>query len=197
MSNPDMQHASGDHQSKDLSIEDLMAEFYDFVYRLTYSILLDRDDAEDAVQETFIHTACNLGKYRGEADIRTWLYAIALNVCRKELRKRKSRLALQKALQALLLIKRKPPTVEEIALHGESNRQLWRSVANLDEKHRAPVILRYIDRMTIPQIAQILGVREGTVHSRLHYARQKLFKNLEDDLGKRSAPAKVKKELIQ
>jgi RNA polymerase sigma-70 factor, ECF subfamily len=197
MSNPDMQPTSTSQQSEDLAIEDVMAEFYDFVNRLAYSILLDRDDAEDAVQETFIRAACNLHKFRSEADIRTWLYAIALNVCRKELRKRKSRLALQKALQALLLIKRKPPTVEEMTLHGESNRHLWRSVANLDEKHRTPVILRYIDRMTIPQIARILGMKEGTVHSRLHYARQKLFKNLGEDLGSQSAPVKVKKELIQ
>lgn len=79
---------------------------YNYVSRLALSILVDRDDAEDAAQETFIRAACNLDKLRGEADIKTWLYAIALNVCRKELQKRKSRQALGKALRGLLLIKR-------------------------------------------------------------------------------------------
>ncbi|MBE0410068.1 MAG: RNA polymerase sigma factor [Anaerolineales bacterium] len=197
MSNPDINHIPENPVNKVLTIEELMAEHYDYVCRLAYSVLLDRDDADDAAQETFIRASCNLDKFRGEADIRTWLYAIALNVCKQELRKKKIRLALGKTLRAMWFIRSKSISVEEMALQGETKSKLWYEVARLDEKHRIPVILKYIDHMTVPQIAIILGVREGTVHSRLHYARQKLFKKLENELGERFAPEKVEKELFQ
>ena len=156
------------------SIEVLVRDYYAYIRRLALSILDDPHEAEDAAQETFIAAERALSTFRGEAQVKTWLSAIAVNTCRGRLRKRKMRLVLQTTLQALHLRSSRVATIEEKALQRESNRQLWLAVDKLDDKHRLPVLLRYVHDMSVPEIAVALGVNEGTVHSRLHYARYEL-----------------------
>ena len=60
----------------------------------------------------------------------------------------------------------------------EAEDLLRQAVAELKEKHRLPIILRYTHNMTAPEIAQVLQISEGTVHSRLHYARRELRQKL-------------------
>ena len=67
---------------------------------------------------------------------------------------------------------------EEAAAQNEAHRQLWQAVDSLDEKHRLPVILRYVHELTVAEIAASLGTNEGTIHSRLHYARKALLDRL-------------------
>jgi RNA polymerase sigma-70 factor (ECF subfamily) len=61
---------------------------------------------------------------------------------------------------------------------SELYKKLEVAVDGLDEKHRLPLILRYVHQLTIPEIAKILELNEGTVHSRLHHAREKLGRHL-------------------
>ena len=158
--------------------ERLVKDHHAYLQRLALSILDDPAEAEDAVQETFIAAHRAWGSFRGEAQARTWLTTIAVNACRGRLRKRKVRQALQSTLAALHLQAPHLPSPEQAALQSESDRQLWRTVDSLDEKHRLPVILRYVHELDVPQIAEILHTSQGTVHSRLHYARQKLYARL-------------------
>ena len=72
-------------------IEALVAAHYPYIHRLATSILDDHHEADDAAQDTFIAACRTLDTYRGEANLKTWLTAIALNVCRSRLRKRKMR----------------------------------------------------------------------------------------------------------
>ena len=73
------------------AIEALVREYYEYVLRLCLSVLDDATEADDAAQETFISAARDLPGYRGEAEPKTWLYAIAINTCRGRLRKRRAR----------------------------------------------------------------------------------------------------------
>jgi RNA polymerase sigma-70 factor (ECF subfamily) len=173
-----------------LVAEALVQQYYAYVYRLALSVLNDPDEAEDATQETFISAILNLERYRGESSLKTWLYAIALNTCRGHLRKRKARHTMRKAWQGLQSIVAKPFTPEEAAAQSESHRLLWEAVDDLGDKQRIPVILRYAHDLTVPEIAEILGISEGTVHSRLHYARRKLHGYLShaDILSNRERP---------
>jgi RNA polymerase sigma-70 factor (ECF subfamily) len=155
-------------------IEALVSQYHPFIYRLALSILDDPDEAEDAAQEAFIAATMNLDRYRGESSLKTWLYAIALNTCRGHLRKRKARQTMRKTWNAVQALISRPPTPEESALRNEADTRLWEAVDELGEKHRLPVILRYVHSMSVPEIAQVLGINEGTAHSRLHYARRKL-----------------------
>jgi RNA polymerase sigma-70 factor (ECF subfamily) len=164
------------------TFEHLVREHYAYIRRLALTILDDGNveagaEADDAAQETFITAYRALAGFRGRASLKTWLTAIAVNTCRARLRKRKLRQALHATLRGLHLSERLV-SPEETAAQNETHRQLWQAVDSLDEKHRLPVILRYVHQLTVPEIAESLGTNEGTVHSRLHYARRALLGSL-------------------
>jgi RNA polymerase sigma-70 factor (ECF subfamily) len=166
-----LQHAQANDA---VATEALVREFYGVVLRLCLSVLVDQNEAEDAAQETFIAAARNLPRYRGDADPKTWLYAIAINVCRGQLRKRRSRRFLEDSLKVIIGLFQKPADPEQLALQLETDRQVWRAVDSLGDKHRLPVILRYVHGLSAPEISVALNISEGTVHSRLYYARKYL-----------------------
>ncbi len=166
-----------------LVIEALVSEYYGTLYRLAVSVLDDPAEAEDAVQEAFISAMTHLNEYRAEANIKTWMYTITLNTCRGHLRKRRTRATIQQALQGLHFVQSPPPQPENEALASETHRQLWQAVDALGEKHRLPILLRYVHELSAPEIAEILNLSEGTVHSRLHYAREKLKRAVESYAG--------------
>jgi RNA polymerase sigma-70 factor (ECF subfamily) len=166
----------------DRSLEALVREHYAYIRRLSLTILDDGGpdgaaEADDAAQETFITAYRSMAGFRGHASLKTWLTSIAVNACRARLRKRKLRQALYATLRGLHLSQRMA-SPEETAARNEADRYLWRVVDSLDEKHRLPVILRYVHELTVPEIAASLGMNEGTVHSRLHYARKALLDRL-------------------
>jgi RNA polymerase sigma-70 factor (ECF subfamily) len=163
---------------ENISIERLVGEFYPYIHRLACSILDDSHEAEDAAQETFVAANRSLAGFRAEAEPKTWLTAIAVNICRARLRKRKFHSALITTLQAIHLLRSSPSSPEQAAIQSEADQSIWQAVSALDEKHRIPVILRYAHALSVPEIAEILHLSQGTVHSRLHYARQDLHAQL-------------------
>ena len=160
------------------TVGDLVRCHYAAVARLALSILDDGDEADEAAQETFIAAAKALDGYRGSASLKTWLFAIAINVCRSRLRRRKAQLALARALAGIQQLFGHVESPEQRAEENERDAALWAAVDRLDEKHRLVVVLRYVHELTASEIAQVLGISEGTVHSRLHYARQQLAATL-------------------
>ena len=68
----------------------------------------------------------------------------------------------------------KPPDPEYQVAQNDLNKQLRQAVAGLDEKHRIPLILRYVQHLSVSQIATIMQTNENTIHSRLFHARRKL-----------------------
>lgn len=180
-----------------LEIEDLVLQYYPAVVRLALAILDDDpreypgglpavDEAEDVAQETFIAAARSLEDFRGLASPKTWLFSIAINTCRSRLRKRKAQ---RRLVQVLGLAQRlfgqqdgsgqgAASGVEHRVERDERDRQLWSVVDGLSEKHRLVVVLRYVHELDSAKIAEVLRISEGTVHSRLHYARQRLAEKL-------------------
>lgn len=159
--------------------QSLAAAYYAYIRRLAFSILDDPHEAEDAAQETFIAAQRALAGYRRQAEVKTWLTAIAVNQCRGRLRKRQAQRRLQAALQALHLAAPAPASPEAAAAQSEADRALWRAVDTLDEKHRLVVLLRYVHELSAAEIASALDTSEGTVHSRLHTARARLKAQLD------------------
>jgi RNA polymerase sigma-70 factor, ECF subfamily len=167
-------------------IEELVRGYYGAVVRLCRSILDDgacadaADEADDAAQEAFIAAARALPEYRGTASPKTWLFAIAINTCRMRLRRRKARRALASTLAGLQRLFGAAEDLQQQAEFAERDALLWRAVDRLEGKHRIVVVLRYAHELSAGEIAQVLGINEGTVHSRLHYARQQLARQLKD-----------------
>ena len=162
------------------AVEILVSKYQKPTYRLALSILEDPFEAGEAAQDALLAALGALDSYRGEASFNTWLHTITVNVCRSRLRKRQTWDRLKNTLQAIFRTGGEiPPPPEEVVIHDESDATLWREVHMLDEKHRLPVILRYYHDCSIAEIAQILNVNEGTIHSRLSIARDRLRSILE------------------
>ena len=162
-----------------LAIERLVQTYQADVYRLALSILDDADEADDATQEVFVAALRALDSFRGSASLKTWLFSITVNVCRTRLQRHKSRGRLQQILENLFSHEQAHP--ERETMQNESDAALWRAVRGLDDKHRIPVILRYYHDLPVADIAEMLGIPSGTVHSRLNHARSTLRTLLKEE----------------
>ncbi len=159
--------------------ETLMNAYYDFVYNLAASFLQDTDEAEDAAQETFIRATTHIDRYRAETSMKSWLAKITINLCRDRYRRKKVGQRLVEILKmAALHLTQDASTPEDATIENERQRSLRKAVDALDERHRIPVLLRYRHGLSVPEIARALGLSEGTVSSRLHYAHLKLRSQL-------------------
>ena len=155
----------------------LIDAYQHLVYRLAFSILNDAAEADEATQDAFVAALGALASYRGDSAFGTWLYAITLNVCRGRLRKRRARERLQQVVQAIFHYTADhdaalPP--ETTAIRNETDAAVRQAVQSLSEKERLPIILRYEQELPIAEIAQVLGVSERTVHTRLRAAHEQL-----------------------
>jgi len=173
-----IQGTPGEQEGSLPNLETIMANHYASVYRLSVSILEDPHEAEDIAQETFIAASTNIEKFRGDADIKTWLFSIAINRARGNLRKRKTQRALKNVLQSVQRLVPFPEEPEDVTLQTEIDEQLWQVVDSFGDKHRIPLILRYVHQLPISEIAKILEIKEGTIHSRLFYAHQRIRSEL-------------------
>lgn len=162
-----------------LAIERLVQTHQKDVHRLALSILDDPDEAEDAVQEVFVSALRSLDSFRGDSSLKTWLFRITINLCRSRVQRGRSRMRLRQILESLF--RADQPHPESEAIRHEADSALWRAVRALDEKHRIPVILRYYHDLPAAEIAEMLGVPVGTVHSRLNHARERLRAWLEEE----------------
>jgi RNA polymerase sigma-70 factor (ECF subfamily) len=156
-------------------VQVLVQTYQQAVYRLALSILRDPAEAEEATQDTFVNALSALDSYRNEASLKTWLFAITINLCRKRLKKRKAKELLIRTLGSLFRFSGEGPAhPEEVVIRREARTELWQAVEALGEKHRLPLVLHYQHELSVAEIAQVLDLRPGTVLSRLYTARERL-----------------------
>ena len=166
---------SSDPSIPEESLTELLVEqYYTYIVRLSASILHDTVEAEDVAQDTFVVALTKTDLVDPKINVKAWLSTIAVNKCRDILRKRKVRLKFQNMLEAVWIRSQPENLPESHAVHEETAFHLWTAVNQLNEKHRLPILLRYMHNLSIREIAEILETKEGTIHSRLHYACQKL-----------------------
>jgi RNA polymerase sigma-70 factor (ECF subfamily) len=157
------------------AIAHLFRQYEPGVFRLALSIVDDPVEANEITQETFLSAIKALAKYEEKQTFKAWLYTIALNRSRSHLRKRKAREKLQAALTHLFQVEfGKQPLPEETFIQNEKEAAVWKSLNRLDDKLRIVVVLRYFHEMPIREISEIMSIPEGTIHSRLHTAREQL-----------------------
>ena len=153
------------------------------VFRLALSILNDPGEANEATQDTFITALRALESYRERSNFKAWLYKIALNVSRSRLRKRKALERLQHTLTSVFKVQSQhSASLEDVVIGNEKDAELRKALEKLGERHRIPIVLRYYHDLSVAEIAEILNIKEGTVHSRLSIGREKLRTKLEDSL---------------
>lgn len=150
-----------------LRLEQIYRDHVSFVWRNARRLGCDDDWVDDAVHEVFLVVASKLESFTPEAHIRTWLFAITYRVVQR-LRRNRSRY-----LRRLLRLAVEPVGVQRSEPHRqqEAGRELRRILGHLSESKRAVFILSELEGMTTPEIARCLGLRPGTVDSRLRAAR--------------------------
>ena len=157
------------------AIETLVRQYETGVFKLAFSIVGDEADANEITQETFIAALRSLKTYQEKKTFKAWLYTIALNLSRSHLRKRKIIERLQNTLGSIFRVEtQKQSSPEEDVIRSEKEAIIWSELNKLDERHRIVVVLRYFHELPITEISEILSVNEGTIHSRLHTARERL-----------------------
>jgi RNA polymerase sigma-70 factor, ECF subfamily len=157
------------------AVETLIRQHETGVFRLALSIVGDQAEANEITQETFISALRSLSAYQEKQSFKAWLYTIALNHSRSHLRKRKILERLRTTLTNIFQVEtQKQISPEETLIQSEKEAAIWSSLNQLDERHRTVVVLRYFHELSIAEISEILSVNEGTIHSRLHNAREKL-----------------------
>jgi RNA polymerase sigma-70 factor (ECF subfamily) len=170
---PDALLLQEDYDPEQLA-EAIVERHYAALHYLAYSILGNADEADDAVQEGIIRALGRIERYRPGSNLKAWLSSIVVNQSREMIRRRKVRRRLRDSLAWIYRSTLPGNSPEDKAVKNESRSTLWTIVNRLGEKHRMPVILRYVHKFSLCEISEILGIREGTVSSRLHYACRKL-----------------------
>jgi RNA polymerase sigma-70 factor (ECF subfamily) len=179
----------GDAAAFDILVTERSGEIYGLLYRLTENA----EEARELTQETFLRAFQSIGHFRGESDLRTWIYRIAINQARNRWRWwRRRRRDVTVSLDstddngsrplAATLRADESRNPERDALAHERERALRKALSSLRGVYREAVVLRDIEGLAYEEIAVALDISIGTVKSRLARGRQELKRKLEGSL---------------
>ncbi len=149
-------------------------------------MLSSTEEAEDVVQETFVRVYQHRQSFNFQHCFSTWIYTIALNLARNELRKRKK----FKFLEISEMQGNEAEIAVDPELPSSFPKALERAIKGLPEKYRSAFILRDVQEMPYNEVAVVLDVPLGTVKSRVNRARQMLRENLEPRMEEYNALSK-------
>jgi RNA polymerase sigma-70 factor (ECF subfamily) len=154
-------------------VERAVLDHAHLVYRICYSVLRHPEDAEDAVQETFLRVLRHRKRLEEVLDQRSWIARIAWRMA-LDRKKRRPQAALEDVAGALAQLRSSALGAEELMISAESLRLLEVLLDKLPSPLRDVVILSTVEEMSPRDIAQVLGIPEATVRSRHFRARQML-----------------------
>lgn len=160
----------GDEVDHSNRLEELIEKYEHTLYRAAAAILGDPQEAEDAVQETYLRYLEKRPEFRDGEHEKAWLLKVTANRCKSILRTRRRR-----------------PTVELLDIYPvpeeEGSRELMEAILTLPANQRSAVHLHYYEGYTSEEIGAILGQRPGTVRSHLSRARDALRRYLLEEEG--------------
>jgi RNA polymerase sigma-70 factor, ECF subfamily len=170
------------------AFEELISRYEQRIFRFGFRMCGHEQDAEDVVQDTFVSAYRNLGGFRGDASILTWLLKIASSACLKKRRLKKNEprnhipfedLQSQPTGEARIDVPRQPTPDLEI-LSAEVRERFHVALGSIPGHYRQVLVLRELEGMSTREVAEILELTESAVKVRLHRARkmvQKAFEN--------------------
>ena len=157
-------------------LESVVALYQPRVFRFLLATLRDRDAAETLTQETFLRAWSARASFREDCSIATWLIRIALNLARDYTRtgrfrfwKRVSASAVDVA-EVAAVVPAQDRSAEAQLIAQQQVALIWETVASLSSRQRSIFLLRFLEEMEIPEIANVTGLPLGTVKSHLYRA---------------------------
>ena len=144
----------------------LLRAHYDTIYAVCRRMLGQDADAQDATQDALIAVVRGLPRFDGRSTVRTWIYRITMNICLDELRRRRRRPEPNHDL-----VERRVATLHDPSEAVDARLTLDALLALLPSEFRAAVVLRDIADLDYAAIAEVLGIPDGTVRSRISRGR--------------------------
>ena len=155
------------------AFEELYRQHAGRLYNLAYRMAGSAQDAEDLLQEIFVHAHRKLASFRGESSLATWLYRLGMNQCLDYLRGRQVRM--DRASQSLdSPASGADATADPLSPSPLNRIQLERAIGRLPDGCRAAFLLHDVEGFEHGEVARILGISIGTSKSQVHKARMKL-----------------------
>jgi len=170
--------------NEDAAYDELVRTYNASIFHVAYRMLGDTAEASDVVQEIFIKVFRNIGSFKGQAALKTWIFRIALSEILNRLRWWKSR-----HRSSTVSLDDQPnghehyvpdsgPSPEEMLESKERDLAIQQALGKLSSEHRSIIVLRDIEGFSYTEIADVLGISMGTVKSRLARGREDLKKSL-------------------
>ncbi len=164
-----------------VAFQELVGRYHDRLLNFIYRTIGDRDRSEDLVQETFVRVYRHLHRFDPTKKFSTWIYTIASNLAKNELRNRsRNPMVLFQAIKKNWDADHRPLQWEDRSYAPDDlfrkrhlRAQVEKAVEELPEHHRVVFVLREMEGKTYEEISEITGVTLGTVKSRLNRARNK------------------------
>ena len=156
-----------------LAARELYDAHVERVFRLAFRLTGEVELARELTQESFVRAFAQLGRFRGEAALSTWLHRVTISVVSNAMRKVKRFRARETDLDEAGFI-----SVESRAADPDLREKLHRAIDELPEIYRTTFVMHDVEGYTHEEIASVLGVAEGTCKSRLSVARAQLREKL-------------------
>jgi RNA polymerase sigma-70 factor (ECF subfamily) len=161
------------------AFELIVLRYKDAIFNFVFHFLTDYHRAQDISQETFLSVLRNSGRYRSSDRFKTWLYKIAANLCKNELRykKRHKTLSLEDSIleiESLSFYNYTSP--DENYERDEITKLVKEAVSSLPEDQRMAIIMREYQDLSYEEISSVLNCSLGAVKSKIHRARQSIKK---------------------
>ena len=164
------------------------------IYALAYRTLGRDEDARDVTQETFLRAFRSIGGFRGQAKFSSWLYRIALNLCRDWIRQERRAPVVQapEGIDVIEMASEPEPgeSIEDVVARRNLSAHVQRAMATLSEEQRSTIILKEYQGLTFQEIADLQGCPLSTVKTRLYQGLTVLRREL-DRMGIETAGAKA------
>ena len=165
------------------SFNELVLRWERSIYALAYRVLGREEDAQDVCQETFLRAFRGLAAFKGQAKFSSWLYRIALNLCRDAMRRerRTPLIAVPEGIDPAELAGQQPspaPSVEDLAAQAELSRHVALAMRRLPEDQRTAILLKEYHGLTFQEIADIMGCPLSTAKTRLYQGLSVLRREL-------------------
>lgn len=153
------------------------------IYALAYRVIGREEDARDVCQETFLRAFRSIHGFRGQAKFSSWLYRIALNLCRDWIRRERRAPVVQapEGVDVIEMASEQGPveSIEELVSRRDIGRLVERAMAALSEEQRTAIILKEYQGLTFQEIADLQGCPLSTVKTRLYQGLSVLRRELE------------------
>lgn len=150
----------------------LLSAFQKSIYNFIRRMVVSHDDAEDVMQETFIRVYRNIGVFRKESSLSTWIYKIAANECIRFLNRRNSNVISSESVQDELISCLKAS--EYVDYGNQMAVKFQEAILHLPDKQRLVFNLRYYDELEYAEISKITGTKAETLKVDYHYAKDKI-----------------------